>query len=128
MRTAAGRDFQATVMSGTGTQPAPANFMALSSDATAPADTDTALAAEFADAGGGLSRAKGTFAHTAGSSSYTLTKTFTVNASDVLPKTARKVGVLNASAGGTLVFEDTFADASLAAVGDQVTVTVTVSL
>jgi hypothetical protein len=135
MRTAAGRDFQSDVMgngpaagAGTGTM-RPADFIALTANATAPADTDTTLAAEIATAGGGLIRKQATYAHTAGASNYTLTVTFTANGTDVLPVTAAKIGVFNASAAGRMPFTSLLsAVATLNASGDQLTITETVSI
>jgi hypothetical protein len=58
---------------------------------------DTTLTGEIATAGGGLVRAQATYAHTAGTNTSTLTKTFTANASDALPVTVAKIGVFNAA-------------------------------
>ncbi len=124
MLTNAGRDHVSRAVSDTAAQPAAANFMALTANATAPAATDTTLTAEIATAGGGLVRAQAVFAHTNGTATYTLTKTFTANASDVLPVTIAKIGVFNAASVGSLVFETLLsATATLSAVGDNVAVT-----
>lgn len=136
MKTNAGQDFQAQVMAsagassnGTGTS-APANYMALSTSATAPSASDTVLAGEITTGGGGLIRASATPAHTAGTNTYTLTKTFTVNGSDSVPVTIQKIGIFNAASSGTLVFETalTPTTATLSAVGDQLTITETVTM
>lgn len=128
MRTNAGVDFQAAQMGSTSPGSNGANYVALTANATAPSATDTTLTAEIATAGGGLVRAQGTYAHTTGASSYTITKAFTANGSDSLPVTVNKVGVLTAASGGTLAFEDAVTAATLNASGDQLTVTQTVSL
>lgn len=129
MRTNAGADFQAQALSTTGAQPAPATYIALTANATAPALTDTTLTGEITTGGGGLVRAQAVFAHTTSATTYTLTKTFTANGSDSLPVTLAKEGVLNAASVGTLVWESLFPQtATLAAVGDACTVTVTVSM
>jgi hypothetical protein len=132
MRTSAGADFQAAVMSstssnGTGTY-APANYIALSTNATAPASGDTTLAGELNNASGGLNRAQATYAHTAGTSSYTLTKTFTANSNDGASNTIQKIGVFNAASVGTLVFETAVPSPPTLVSGDQITITETVSI
>lgn len=139
MKTNAGHDFQAFVMAnagtgatgtvGTGTY-APANFIALTANATAPAATSTTLTGEIATAGGGLVRAQATtISHTAGANTYALSRTFTANGSDALPVTIAKIGILNAATGGTLVFETALTTtATLSASGDQLTITETVTM
>lgn len=133
MRTSGGADFQARVMSdtastGTGSYAA-ANWIALTANTAAPAAGDTALTGEIATAGGGLLRAQAAYAHTLGTNTYTLTKTFTGNASDVYPVAIAKIGVLNAATVGGLVFETLLnAVATLNASGDAVTVTETVTM
>lgn len=108
---------------------APAFFTALTTNATAPAATDTTLATEITTAGGGLIRKSSTYAHTGGANSYTLTTTFTVNGSDTgLPVTIAKIGVFNSLTSGTMVFETLLsATATLSAVGDALTTTHTVT-
>jgi hypothetical protein len=128
MRTNAGTDFQAAQMGSTSPGSNGANYVALSTNATAPSATDTTLAGEITTAGGGLVRAQGTYGHTTGAASYTVTKVFTANGSDALPATIKKVGVLTAASVGTLVFEDAITDATFNASGDNLTVTQTVSL
>jgi hypothetical protein len=124
MRTNAGADFQAAVMGGTSAQPAQANYMGLSTDATAPGATDTTLASELTASG--LGRAQATYAHTASSGTYTLSKTFT--SADATPRTIQKIGVFNASSAGTLVFETALPSPPTLVSGDQLTVTETVSI
>lgn len=128
MRTNAGADFQANVMGSTGVQPAAANYIALSSDATPPAAADTTMSGEINNAGGGINRAQAAYAHTNGTQVYTLTKTFTANALDGSANTIRKVGVFNAATGGTLVFETAVTAPPTLVSGDQVTITETVQL
>jgi hypothetical protein len=101
MRTNAGRDFQARVMgdtasTGTGSY-APACYIGLTANSTAPAAGDTTLTGEIAS--GTLTRAQATYAHTNGTNTYTLTKTFTSDQS----VTIAKIGVFNASSSGTMV-------------------------
>lgn len=129
MKTNAGHDFQAAVMGNRGSQPAAGDYMALTANATAPAAGDTTLTAEIATGGGGLIRKQATYAHTAGTNTYTLTGVFTANGSDALPVTVAKYGIFNASSAGTLVFETLLGStATITASGDQLTVTVTVTM
>jgi hypothetical protein len=134
MRTNAGADFQARVMgdtssNGTGSY-APGVYHALTANATAPALGDTTLAAEITTAGGGLIRKVAAYAHTNGTSTYTLTTTFTANGSDALPVTIAKMGTFNATpSGGTLVYTTLLsATATLTASGDALTLTQTVTM
>lgn len=124
LRTDAGKDFQSAVMGTTGAQPAPANYIGLTEDATAPAAGDTTLTGELA--GNGLGRAQATYAHTTGASTYTLTKTFT--SSDGTARTIRKAGVFNAAANGTMVFETAVTNPPVLQSGDQLTLTETVTI
>lgn len=128
LKTNAGSDFQAAVMGARGSQPAAGDYMALTANATAPAAGDTTLTAEIATASGGLIRKQATYAHTTGTATYTLTGVFTTNGSDALPVTVNKYGVFNATSAGTLVYENTITAATLSAVGDQLTITVTVTM
>lgn len=82
---------------------APANYIALTTNSGAPVDTDTTLAGELETGDSGtLSRAQATYAHTSGTSTYTLSHLFTSDAS----VTVAKIGVFNDPTAGTLVFED----------------------
>ena len=129
MLTNAGRDHVLACVYGTGAQPAAANYMALSADDTAPSASSTVLDGEITTEGGGLVRAQATYAHTGGQSTATLTKTFTANSSDSLPVVIAKIGIFNASTSGTLTNETLLdATASLAAEGDQVTITDTITV
>lgn len=110
-------------------QGAAANYIALTANSSAPVNTDTTLTGEITTGGGGLIRVISTPAHTNGTSTYTLTKTFTTNGSDTLPVTIAKIGVFNASSSGTMMFETLLTTtATLSASGDQLTVTDTVTL
>ncbi len=129
MRTQGGTDFQAAQMAGSASATAVAKWMGLTANSAAPAAGDTTLTGEIATAGGGLVRAAGAYAHTAGTNTYTVTNTFTANGSDALPVTVAKIGVFTAASAGTLVFETLLsATATLSASGDQLTVTQTVTL
>jgi len=128
MLTNAGKDFISAQVGGAGGT-ATAAYIALTANSTTPATSDTTLTGEITTAGGGLIRALGTYAHTAGTSTYTITKTFTVNGSDSLPVTVAKVGLLTASSSGTLVFSTLLSStATLSASGDTLTITQTVTL
>lgn len=110
---------------------APYWYMALSTDGTAPAATDTSLTSEINVAGAGLSRKIATFGHTIGVASYSLAATYTVNGSDTsLPRTIAKIGIFNSIVGATgkMQFETAVSPtAVMSAVGDQLTVTDSVS-
>jgi hypothetical protein len=132
LRNAAGRDFQSRVMgdtasTGTGSYAA-GNYMALSENGDAPLDGNTALVGELAAAGGGLVRAQAIYGHTAGASSYTLTKTYTMNANDGGTRTLRKGAIFNAAADGTMPFEFAIPNPPTLIPGDQSTVTETVNI
>jgi hypothetical protein len=130
MLTTAGKDAVASMVGDrSGSRAAVADYIALTANTTAPSAGDTTLTAEIATAGGGLIRAAATYAHTGGTSSYTLTKTFTANGSDSLPVTIGKIGVLNASSAGALVWETLLGTtATLSASGDNLTITDTITL
>lgn len=129
MRTTVGTDFAAAQLAGAASATAVAKWMALTANAGAPAAGDTTLTAEIATGGGGLVRAAGTYAHTGGTNTYTITNTFTANGSDALPVTIAKMGIFNAASVGTLVFETLLnATATLTTSGDALTVTQTVTL
>jgi hypothetical protein len=133
LRTNAGTDWQARVMgdsvtsgAGTSTMRA-ADYIALTENSTAPSAANTTLTAEVAV--DGLTRAQGTYAHTNGTNTYTITRSFTFTRASAVDRTIAKIGVFNASSSGTMAFE-TLLSASqlLQANGDQLTVTQTVTL
>lgn len=128
MKTTVGIDFIAAQLSGAGGT-ATAAYIALTANSGSPAAGDTTLTGEIATGGGGLIRAVATYAHTASTSTYTLTKIFTANGSDSLPVTVAKIGVFTASSSGTMVLETLLtATATLTASGDSTTVTDTVTI
>lgn len=127
--TNAGRDMAASAVYNTATQPAAANYLALSANATAPSAASTTLPGEITTGGGGLIRAQAVYGHTGGTATVTLGKTFTANGSDSLPVTLAKVGVLNAASSGTLVHETLLAaTATLTSSGDSCVVTETITI
>jgi hypothetical protein len=127
--TNAGKDQIASATANTSTQAAAANYIALTANSTSPGAGDTTLTGEITTASGGLVRAQATYAHTNGTSTYTLTKTFTANGSDVLPVVIAKIGVFNASSSGSLCFETLLSTtATISASGDALVLTETVTL
>lgn len=126
--TTVGRDALHGQHVATAAQPAAFSYMALTANATAPSAASTTLTAEITTGGGGLIRAQGTVAHTGGTNTTTLTKTFTANGSDALPVTLAKIGVFNAASVGTLGYETLLnATATLTVSGDNVAITETVT-
>lgn len=126
--TNAGKDHLFAATYGTSAQPAAMNYLALTANTTAPAAGDTTLTGEIATAGGGLIRKQATYAHTNGTSTATLTATFTANGSDALPVTIGKVGAFNASSAGTMGLETLLSPtATISASGDNTTVTSTIT-
>lgn len=124
LKTNVGIDAISKQVADTAAQPAAFNYIALTANATAPSASDTTLTAEITTAGGGLLRAQAVFAHTNGTATFTLTKTFTANGSDSLPVTLAKIGVFNAASVGTMGFETLLgATATLTVSGDNTTIT-----
>lgn len=126
----AGRDFVASALGDrSGSRAAAADYLALTANTTAPSAGDTTLTGEIATASGGLIRAQATYAHTGGTATYTLTKTFTANGNDSLPVTIGKVGVFNASSSGAMPWSTLLSPtATISAVGDALTVTETITV
>lgn len=129
MLTNAGKDLIYTNMVSL-SQAAAANYMAVTANNTSPAAGDTTLTGEITTSGGGLVRKQATPAHSNGTSTFTLTATFTANGSDSLPVALAKIGTFNATpSGGSMMFETLLSvTATLATSGDQVTVTDTATL
>ena len=109
----------------------PAQFIAISSTNSAPVATDTTMAGEITTAGGGLLRTQATYAHTAGTNTYTMANTWTVNGSDSIPVTIYRMGLFTGMVVAstiTMMFETSLnASATLSAIGDTLTVTDTVT-
>lgn len=123
-----GRDALHAQHMSTSAQPASFNYIAVSANATAASASNTTLPGEITTAGGGLLRAQASYAHTGGTNTTTLTKTFTANGSDSLPVTLAKIGVFNASSSGTLGYETLLnATATLTISGDNIVITETVT-
>jgi hypothetical protein len=109
MRVNSGTDHQSrvsydTASTGTGAYAA-LNYIALTTNSTAPAAGDTTLASEITTAGGGLIRKQATYSHSNGTNTALLSAVFTINASDVTPTTPAKSAIFNAASGGTMGYE-----------------------
>jgi len=104
----------------------PARYIGLTTDTGTPAVGDTTLASEITT--NGLQRALATFAHTGGTTTFTLAKTFTASGTFT---NVHKGGLFTAgtnAAGGVLVADTNLnADATLAS-GDSIAVTWTWTL
>lgn len=125
--TNAGRDAlhqQHTGGAGGVAQPAQFQYMATSTSAAAEVATNTTLPGEIVTAGSGFLRAQATWAHTVGTNTTTLTKTFTATGTDASPTAVSKIGILNAAAAGTLGYEKNLAAAATTnTAGDNVAIT-----
>jgi hypothetical protein len=128
--TTVGKDFISAQLGSTSAAANGANWIALTNTAITPAAGDTALSGEIT--ANGLSRAQGTYAHTNGQSTFTVSKTFTASGA----QSAQAAGLFTAAvtgtpgAGGddgTMMAENTFTAVSLAT-NDQLTVTWTITL
>lgn len=98
------------------------NFIALSSDATAPTADDTTLVGEITT--GGLQRTQAsTRSHTASTNTTTLQHTFTATA---VHTNVQKSALFNSSTGGVLGHVGTFTAATLQ-IDDQIQITWTIT-
>lgn len=120
--TNAGKDFISAQIGSSSPGANGANYIALSSDSTAPAATDTTLTGEIS--GSGLDRAQGTYSHTAGTNTFTVQKVFTASGT---VSAIQKTGLFSASSSGTMMAENTFSSVNLIS-GDQLTVTWTITI
>jgi hypothetical protein len=101
-----------------------ANWIALTTDATAAAAGDTTLASE--ETTNGLARAQATDTHTGGASSSLLSKTFTYTGA--VTKTIAKVGLFDQSSNGRLILETVLSStATVNANGDTLTINWTIN-
>ena len=112
----------------------PAWFMGISTTNTASVATDTTMAGEITTAGGGCLRTIATYAHSAGTTTFTLSNTFTTNGSDTasLPYAVARDGLFTSMivGGTTTMLAETLlnAIATLALTGDAVTITHTLTV
>ena len=102
-----------------------ARYMGLTENAGAAVATDTALTGELTT--GGANRQLATYAHTGGTSTYTMTKTFSITATFPAIHKGALFTASNVTAGGIMVFEAVLnADASVIN-GDSLQVVATVT-
>ncbi len=124
----------------------PAWFVGLANNSTAPVASDTTMGGEIVNGTPtgennvigtlptGLLRQIAPFAHTAGSTTFTLTPVFTTNSNEsgILPVTVGRISVSTSliPGNGITMFAETLlnATATFAAVADQLTVTYTLTL
>jgi len=99
-----------------------ANYIALTNNTAAASSASTSLTGEIST--GGLARAIGAFAHTNGTSTYTVSKTFTASATNT---GVQKAGLFTSSAGNAMFAENTFSSVNLIS-GDQLTITWTITI
>jgi hypothetical protein len=127
--TSAGRDALHAQHIGTSAQPAAFFYGALTANTGGGfASGDTTLAGEITTAGGALVRGAMTYAHTSGTNTSTLTKTWAANGTDALPVTIASWANFNAASVGTIGEEDPLsATATLSVSGDSLTVTFTLT-
>ena len=106
MRTTVGRDFTSDAMFKDTARPLPANIIALTESATAPAVGHTVLAGAAGNemTADGFARAVATYAHTTGAQTSTLQKTFTHTgaAGAGTARVVRGVGVFAQANGGAV--------------------------
>lgn len=97
-------------------------YIALSNDTVTETATSTTLSSEIA--ANGLARAAGTYAHTPGTNTATITKVFTCATA---PQAAQKAALFTASSSGEMNHVLGFTQRSLQ-IGDQLTVVFTITL
>lgn len=120
--TDAGFDLISKAVSDTATQPAACNYIAVTNTAITPAAGDTTLSGEINNTNG-LGRAIGTFAHSNGTKTYTVTKVFTATGTVA----SQATGLFNAASTGTLCYEATYTPVTVNS-ADTLTVTWTITL
>ncbi len=120
--TNAGRDFLHTQGYGTAAQANGLNYIALSNDALTETTASTVLSTEIA--ANGLARAIGTVAHTTGTNTTTVSKTFTCATA---AQAAQKAALFTAAAAGTMNHALAFTQRSLQ-IGDTLACTFTITV
>jgi hypothetical protein len=128
--TTVGKDFISAQLGSTSPGTNGANWIALTNTAITPAAGDTALSGEITT--NGLSRAQGTYAHTNGQSTFTVSKTFTASAAQSTQAAGLFTAAVTGTPGagnddGTMMAENTFTAVSLST-NDQLTITWTITL
>lgn len=120
--TTAGRDFlHQQGYKDTGLASNGLNYIALSNDTLTETSASTTLSSEITT--NGLGRAQGTYAHTAGTNTTTITKTFTASGT----QSAQKAALFTASSSGTMNHALAFTQRNLSS-GDTLAVTFTITL
>lgn len=103
----------------------PAMFLAVTSDATAPAATETTLISEATT--NGFARALATWAHTAAATTFTLTVLFTASGSLTVQNEA-VFAAANTTAGGALPYKSAVPSPPVLISGDTLTLTITITI
>ena len=123
VKTTAGIDFLfAQGYAASGAQSTGLAYIGLSNDSLTETTASTTLSNEIT--GNGLARAIATYAHTGGTSTATLSKTFTCATN---PQAAQKAALFSAASSGTMTHVLSFTQRSLQ-VGDQLAITFTITL
>lgn len=120
--TTAGKDFISAQIGSTSPGSNGANYIALTTTSLNPTASHTTLSGEIT--GNGLARAQGTYAHSNGQNTFTVSHTFTASATHT---NVQGAGLFTASSGGTMMAENTFTAVTLAN-NDQLTITWTITL
>jgi hypothetical protein len=123
VKTTAGIDFTFAQTYGTAAQANGLNYIALSNDTLTETSASTTLSTEIA--ANGLSRHIGTYAHTAGTSTATISYTFTCATA---PQSAQKAALFSAATAGTMHHAIAFSAARSLQIADQLAVTFTITL
>ncbi len=97
------------------------NYIALSNDSVTETSTSTTLSSEIAS--NGLTRAQGTYAHSASAATGTISKTFTASGT----QSCQKAALFSASSSGTMGHVLSFTSVSLIS-GDTLAITFTITL
>ena len=122
VKTTVGIDFTFSQTYGQAAQASGLTYIALSNDTLTETTASTTLSTEIA--ANGLSRAVGAFAHTAGTSTCTVSKTFTCATA---PQSAQKAALFSAASTGTMHHALAFTQRALQ-IGDTLAVTFTITL
>lgn len=122
VKTTAGIDFTFAQTYSTSTAANGLNYIALSNDSLTETSASTTLSSEIA--ANGLSRAQGTYAHTNGQSTSTVTKTFTCATAS---QACQKAALFTAASNGTMHHVLSFTQRTLQ-VGDSIAVTFTITI
>jgi hypothetical protein len=122
VKTTAGIDFTFAQTYGTSAQANGLNYIALSNDSLTETTASTTLSNEITT--NGLARHIGSYAHSAGASTATISYTFTCATN---PQAAQKAALFSATSSGTMHHVLSFTQRSLQ-VGDQLAVTFTITL